>query len=158
MIGVAVHADDALAAVARQPARLALGLRDTVCRPGDRHARGELVLARDEVEERRPLELLLRAPEDVAEGPVRALSGHHGVVIRDDDEARDRVRDRRREVPLPLQLELAMLAVRDVDSAGDDPHDVAVLVDERSRLPGDHALLPERVREDVLVRGRGEAR
>ena len=39
----------------------------------------------------------------------------------------------------------------DVDPPRDDPDDVAVLVDQRGRLPGDHALLPVGVGEDVLV-------
>ena len=79
-------------------------------------------------------------------------------MVGDDDEARDRVGDRRREVPLALQLELAALAVGDVDAPGHDPDDVPVLVDEGRRLPGDHPFVAERVREDVLVLGRGERR
>ena len=58
-----------------------------------------------------------------------------------------------REVPLALQVDLAPLPVGDVDPARDDPDDVAALVDERRRAPGDHALLALGVREGVLVLG-----
>ena len=54
--------DGPLAAVARDPPRLALGLRDAVRRACDRHPRRELVLARDDVEEGPAADLLELRP------------------------------------------------------------------------------------------------
>ena len=69
-----------------------------------------------------------------------------GIVSRDDVG----------EVPLPLELDLASLALGDVDPARDDAHDVPVLVDERGGVPCDHMRLAARIRERVLVLPRGE--
>ena len=104
-----------LASVACEPAGLPLGLRHAVRRARDRHERGELVVAGDELQEGGSFELFHGSTEDLAEGTVRTLRDDDRLVIRDDDEARDRVRDGAREVPLALQLDLASLAVRDVD-------------------------------------------
>ena len=79
-------------------------------------------------------------------------------MVGDDDEARDRVGDRVREVALSLQLGLPSLAVGDVDSAGDDADDFPALVEERRRSPCDHVLASLGVGEGVLVLGRREVR
>ena len=88
-----------------------------------------------------PVEVLEAATERVAEGAVRPVRDDVRVVVGDDDEARDGVRDGVREVPLTLELDLASLAVGDVDPARDDADDVAVLVDERGGAPRDHVRL-----------------
>ena len=148
--------DRPLAAAAREPARLSLGLWNAVRRSCDRHPGRELVLGSDEVEERRPLDAFLCPVEGVQERAVGAPSHDDGVVVGDDDEARDRVGDRGGEVPLPLEIDLAPLALGDVDPSGDDAHDSPVLVDERCGAPGDDVLLALRVRERVLVLARWE--
>ena len=79
--------------------------------------------------------------EHVEEGAVRPVRDDLRIVVGDDDEARDGVRDGAREVPLALELDLATLAVGDVDPARDDADDASVLVDERGGAPRDHVLL-----------------
>ena len=126
--------DGQLAPVSRDPARLALGLGDAVRGAGDRHPRRELVVvARRSRGTTRPSAPRDCRPNGVAEGAVRAEGDDVRVVVGDDDEARDRVGDRVREVPLALEVDLAPLAVGDVDPARDDPDDVAVLVRRAAR-------------------------
>ena len=126
-----------LVAVPCQPPALPLRLSHAVRRARDRHPGGELVVAGDELEERCPFELLDRPAERLDEREVGAVRDDDRLVVGHDDEARDGVRHRAREVPLALQLDLAALAVGDVDPPRDDPDDVAVLVDQRGRLPRD---------------------
>ena len=145
-----------LPSVPGDPSRLALGLLDAVRGAGDRHPRGELVVACDDLEERPAAELFEAAPGRIAERLVRAVRDDRRVVVRDDDEARDRVRDGVREVALPLQVDLPPLPLGDVDAARDDPDDLHAGVDERRGAPRDHALLAAGVREHVLVLGRDE--
>ena len=51
----------------------------------------------------------------------------------------------------------ALLALGDVDAAGDDAHHAAPLVGHRRAAPGDHALLAARVGERVLVSAAGKS-
>src|SRR5207244_1857634 len=68
------------------------------------------------------------------------------VAGRDDPDARG------------AQLLLLPPALRDVETAGDDPDELAHLVVDGRAAPRDHAVLAARVREPVLVPGRGPVR
>ena len=82
-----------------------------VRRTSDRHPAGELVVADDQLEQDAPSRSSIVQPNV----STNAGLGPYGTTVassRHDEEDRDRVRDRAGEVPLPLQLDLAALAVR----------------------------------------------
>ena len=129
---------------------------------GDHH-RGDVRVVRiDEIQHAPPHDLAVGPAESAAErvvdaGPALVIPGvdDQAVVVDDDDEARDRLHQRLRDIALPLQLHLALLSIGDVDAAGDDARDPARRVRDRCASPLDHPALSRRVRELVLVeRGR----
>ena len=126
-IGVAVQAITIVLAVGLAPPRLALDARDAVRRRRDRHPREVAVVGVDQVEHARAHDLLVgpaeRLPERVVDpGPVRvdAAVDDHALPVDDDDDARDRLHQRARDVALALQLQLPLLALGHVDAADEE--------------------------------------
>ncbi len=98
------------------------------------------------------------------EGDVGPLVGQPSLLVDEAEEARRVVRDRVQERALALLLGLEAMPLGDVETPGDDAHDVAEVVHRRRSAPVDRAGLAPRVRERVLVlrgrevrRGLGEA-
>ena len=102
---------------------------------------------------------LRKASLTAARRLVDAAVDDHRLAVDDDDEARDRLHQRLRDVALALELQLALLALGDVDAAGDDAARPSPDASVTGALR--HSITrrsPTRVRERVLVLAPGRSR
>ena len=125
---------------------------------GDCSRRPAVVVLGDQVRERQPDELVVAPAERLSERSIRTHARIVEVAVADrpfaieeDGNARNRLERGRRRVALALELELALPALGDVETSGDDADHLSGCVLHGSGAPVDRADLVAQVREGVLV-------
>ena len=103
-----------------------------------------------ELDEAAPEHLVLGQADRPLERLVHGVARHDGVAVEDDQQARGRVGDVAEEVALAPELDLAELALGDVEPAEDHVARVPLVVGDRRRQPRDRELRAASVDERAL--------